>query len=261
MYDCNMSLKIITPATWCNGCGNFGIERALIEAINELGLNDEKVLLCFDVGCNGDMSDKISGFRVHTLHGRVIPIAYGAKVSNPEMIVIALGGDGATYGEGINHFIHAIRRDYPITLLVHDNQNYGLTTGQCSPTTTTQLSMNSNPHGQEYKTVSGVGLANLMGCNFIAQGYSGDFQGLKEIIKAAITFQIKKKKFSLVNILQACPTYNKSHTSEWYFSNTTKLVNEYDQNKSRVLKNLENVSMNEVIKDPYKYVGILKKVE
>lgn len=132
--------------TWCGGCGNYAIQNALKRALVLEGKAPKDVLMCFDVGCNGNGSDKIEGYTIHGLHGRVLPLAAGAKIANPDLTVIASAGDGATFSEGINHLIHAIRNDYPMLFLLHDNQNYALTTGQASATTPKGCTMNSSPY-------------------------------------------------------------------------------------------------------------------
>lgn len=221
--------------TWCGGCGNYGIWVALKMALAETNIPPEKVYFCFDIGCNGNMNDKIDGYRFHGLHGRVLPAAIGAKLANKDLIVIAVAGDGATYSEGIGHFIHSIRNEYPITLLVHDNQNYGLTTGQCSATTTQNVPMNSSPDGNSGKTLNPLELALSLDPSFVAQAFSGEIESMKEIIKKAINHQIDGKGFSYVNILQSCPTYNKATTQEWYFEKVKNMENL----ESREVNNLD----------------------
>ncbi|MEI6887239.1 MAG: thiamine pyrophosphate-dependent enzyme [bacterium] len=211
--------------TWCGGCGNYGIWIAIKRALSEMNIPPEKVYLCFDIGCNGNMNDKIDGYRFHGLHGRVLPAAVGAKLANNDLVVIATAGDGATYSEGMGHFIHTLRNEYPITFLVHDNQNYGLTTGQCSATTKQNIPMNSSPDGNSAKTLNPLDLALSLDPSFVAQGFSGDIESLKEIIKKAIQHQIDGKGLSYVNILQSCPTYNKATTQKWYFEKVKNMEN------------------------------------
>lgn len=201
---------------WCSGCGNYGIWAALKRALVELEIPPHKVVLCNDVGCNGNMSDKIRGYRLHSLHGRVLPLATGVKLANKDLHVIAMAGDGATYSEGINHFVNSFRNNFPITFLVHDNGNYGLTTGQASATTPQGAVRNSNPEGPTASTLSPLQLALSLKPHYVAQGFSGKIKELTEIIREAITNQ--NNGFSYVNILQACPTYNKQTTHQWYQS-------------------------------------------
>ncbi len=200
--------------TWCSGCGDYAIWAAIKRALVELQIPTHEVLFCFDIGCNGNMSDKIKGYRVHSLHGRVLPLAAGAKLANPNVKVIAFAGDGATYSEGINHFINTIRNNYPITLFVHNNGNYGLTTGQASATTHQGAKRNASPNGPEADTLNPVHLALSLNAPFVARGFSGNIKQLVEIFKEAIMFQ--DKGLAYVDILQTCPTFNKEMNNEWY---------------------------------------------
>lgn len=199
---------------WCSGCGDYAIWAALKRSLVELDIATNEVLLCFDIGCNGNMSDKIRGYRIHSLHGRVLPLASAAKISNPKLRVIAFAGDGATYSEGINHFINTFRNNFPITFFVHDNGNYGLTTGQASATTPQAAPRTANPFGPTASTLNPLELAFSLNPSFVGRGFSGDINQLTGIMKEAISNQ--DKGFSYVNILQACPTYNKETTHDWY---------------------------------------------
>lgn len=222
--------------TWCGGCGNFGIWAALKRALIELKLKPEQVLLCFDIGCNGNMSDKIRGYRLHSLHGRVLPLAAGAKIANPDMHVIAMAGDGATYSEGINHLINSFRNNFPITFIVHDNGDYGLTTGQASATTPQGAVRNSNPDGPTASTLNPLDLALSLQPNFVAQGFSGNILQLTNILKTAITNQ--NKGFSFVNVLQECPTFNKETTHDWYLERINEISEDHDQTSLKSAKDL-----------------------
>lgn len=200
--------------TWCSGCGDYAIWAALKRALVELDLAPHEVLLCFDIGCNGNMSDKIRGYRMHTLHGRVLPVATAAKIANPKVKVIAFAGDGATYSEGISHFINTLRNNYQVTFFVHNNGNYGLTTGQASATTPQQAPRSGSPDGPTTPTLNPLELALALNPAFVGRAFSGNLSQLVEIFKEAILFQ--EKGTAYVDILQACPTYNKETTHEWY---------------------------------------------
>jgi len=199
---------------WCSGCGDFAIWSAIKRALVELNISNHEVLLCFDIGCNGNMSDKIKGYRIHSLHGRVLPLAAGAKLANPNVKVIAFAGDGATYSEGLNHFVNSVKTNYPITFLVHDNGNYGLTTGQASSTTPEGAPRTASPDGPTASRLNPIELAMSCTPGFVARGFSGNIRQLVEIFKEAIMYQ--DKGFAYVDILQACPTYNKETTHDWY---------------------------------------------
>ncbi|MFS8130568.1 MAG: thiamine pyrophosphate-dependent enzyme [Candidatus Dojkabacteria bacterium] len=199
---------------WCGGCGDYAIWSAIKRALVELNISNHEVLLCFDIGCNGNMSDKIKGYRIHSLHGRVLPLAAGAKLANPNVKVIAFAGDGATYSEGLNHFVNSVKSNYPITFLVHDNGNYGLTTGQASATTPEHAPRTASPDGPTSSRLNPIELALTCSPGFVARGFSGNIRQLVEIFKEAIMYQ--DKGFAYVDILQSCPTYNKETTHDWY---------------------------------------------
>lgn len=199
--------------TWCDGCGDYGIWTATKRALVELGLAPWQVCLCYDVGCHGNTSDKLMGYRFHGLHGRVIPFAAGAKLANMKVPVIAFGGDGASFSEGIGHLVHGVRSNYPITFVLHNNANYGLTTGQASSLTWQGQPMNSAPNGIPEHTLNSMDFVFSLEPTFVARAFSGNIPHLTQVLKAAIEHQ--KHGFAFVDVLQACPTYNKFATHEW----------------------------------------------
>ena len=238
----NQEVKITDYAsevqpTWCGGCGNYGIWTALKRALVELQIPKEKVVMVFDVGCNGNMSDKIRGYRVHSLHGRSLPLASAIKIANPELTVIAIAGDGATYSEGIGHFANTVRNNYPITFLVHNNGTYGLTTGQASATTPEGAKRNSNPDGPTASVLDPIDFALALSPGFIARGFSGEIENLKETIKQSILYQ--DKGLAYVDILQSCPTFNKETTHFWYQENTKNLNNIEDASTKPIYSSIE----------------------
>ena len=200
-----------TLCSWCDGCGDYGIWTALKRALVDLGLHPWQVLLCYDVGCHGNMSDKLGAYRFHGLHGRVLPFAAGAKLANMNVPVLAFGGDGASFSEGIGHLVHAVRSNYPIVFVLHNNGNYGLTTGQASALTPQGQKMNAAPNGIPEHTLNSMDFIFSLEPTFVARGFSGDIPQMVEILKAAITH----RGFSFVDILQACPTYNHFATHEY----------------------------------------------
>ena len=197
--------------TWCDGCGDYGIWTALKRALVELKLAPHEVLLCYDVGCNGNMSDKLKGYRFHGLHGRVLPFAAGAKLANPHIPVVSFGGDGASFSEGVNHMVHTVRSNYPIVFVLHNNANYGLTTGQASSLTWQGQPMNSSPNGIPEHTLPSMDFIFSLEPTFVARGFSGHIDQMVEIFKAAI----QHRGFAFVDILQACPTWNHFATHDW----------------------------------------------
>ncbi len=199
------------PCTWCDGCGDYGIWTAVKRALTELKIPPHGVLLCYDVGCHGNMSDKLEGYRFHGLHGRVIPFAAGAKIANPRIPVIAHGGDGASFSEGVGHLVHAVRSNYPIVFILHNNANYGLTTGQASALTWQGQPMNSSPNGIPEQTINSMDFIFSLEPTFVARGFSGNIPQMVAILKAAV----QHRGFAFVDFLQACPTYNHFATHEW----------------------------------------------
>jgi 2-oxoglutarate/2-oxoacid ferredoxin oxidoreductase subunit beta len=197
--------------TWCDGCGDYGIWTATKRALVELGLAPWQVLLCYDVGCHGNTSDKLLGYRFHGLHGRVLPFAAGAKLANMNIPVVAFGGDGASFSEGIGHLVHSVRSNYPITFVLHNNGNYGLTTGQASSLTWQGMKMNTSPNGMPEHTLPSMDFVFSLEPTFVARGFSGNIPQMVEIFKAAI----KHRGFAFVDILQACPTYNYFGTHQY----------------------------------------------
>lgn len=196
---------------WCDGCGDYGIWTATKRALVELGWHPHEVLLCFDIGCHGNGADKIQAYTAHGLHGRVIPFAAGAKLANNHLPVIAFGGDGASFSEGVGHLVHGIRSNYPITFVLHNNGNYGLTTGQASSLTWQGQPMNSSPNGIPERTLPSMDFVFSLEPTFVARTFSGNIEQMTEIFKVAF----QHNGFAFVDVLQACPTYNHFATHEY----------------------------------------------
>jgi 2-oxoglutarate/2-oxoacid ferredoxin oxidoreductase subunit beta len=212
-----------TPA-WCPGCGNFGILKAFKDAVVELGIAPHQFTIVSGIGQAGKFPHYLKCNTFNGLHGRTLPVATGVRLANHEMLVIAVAGDGDCYGEGGNHFIHAIRRNVGLKLFVHDNQIYGLTKGQPSPTTMEGTVAKNQPFGVFSEQLNPIALAIALDCSFVARGFAGDPVHLKDLMKAAILH----KGFSLVDILQPCVTFNKINTYEWYKHRAYHLEPEYD---------------------------------
>lgn len=209
---------------WCPGCGNFNLLTALSEALAELGLKPSQVVLVSGIGQAAKAPHYIQANVFNGLHGRSIPIAFGIQAVNPELTVIVESGDGCMYGEGGNHLIHAIRRNPNITVIVHDNQVYGLTKGQASPTSETGFVSKTQPLGTVSEPFHPLALAVSQDASFVARGFTGDKEGLKSILKQAIQW----KGFSLVDVLQPCVTFNHTNTFGWYRSRLYPLPEEYN---------------------------------
>jgi 2-oxoglutarate/2-oxoacid ferredoxin oxidoreductase subunit beta len=209
---------------WCPGCGNFSIRKAVVKALVALDLPPHKVVFSSGIGQAAKAPHYIRVNALNGLHGRSLPVATGIKLANPELAVFAESGDGCSYGEGGNHFLAAIRRNIDITALVHDNQIYGLTKGQASPTTPKGQKTKTQPHGAPSEAFNPVAVAVAMGANFVARGFAGDIDHLAELIAAAA----RHPGFSLVDILQPCVSFNKVNTYAWYKERCVKLGPEHD---------------------------------
>ncbi|MFC2062523.1 2-oxoacid:ferredoxin oxidoreductase subunit beta [Chloroflexota bacterium] len=212
-------------SAWCPGCGNFGILSAVKEALVELGIAPHQVLVTSGIGQAGKLPHYMRCNVFNSLHGRPVPPAIGAKIANPELIVIAVSGDGDGYGEGGNHFLHAVRRNHDITYLVHNNQVYGLTKGQASPTSDQGFITKTTPQGAPMP-LNPLTLAVAAGASFIARGFAGDTKHLAGLIKAGITH----RGFALVDILQPCVSFNHKNTYDWYKERVYKLEDESGYN-------------------------------
>lgn len=199
---------------WCAGCGDFGILNSIQMTLSELRLPPHKVAIFSGIGCSGKTPHYINTYGIHTLHGRVLPFAQGAKLANPNLEVIAVGGDGDGLGIGAGHFVNAGRRNVDMTYLIHNNGVYGLTKGQASPTLKLGMKTKSLPQPNVNEAINPIALACISGFTFIARGYSYDIRHLKEIIKKGI----QHKGLSYIDVLQPCPTYNDINTKEWYQS-------------------------------------------
>jgi 2-oxoglutarate ferredoxin oxidoreductase subunit beta len=212
-----MALKLSDYRTpvfvdWCPGCGDFGILSALQMALVDLQLPPAKVTIFSGIGCHAKMPHFVNAYGVHTLHGRTLPFAVGAKLANPDLEVIAVMGDGDGLGIGAGHFVNTGRRNIDMTVLIHDNGVYGLTKGQASPTLKLGLQTKSLPKPNINEGINPVALALAAGYTFIARSYAYDVSHLKDMIKKGILHH----GLALVIIQQPCPTYNDINTKEWY---------------------------------------------
>ena len=196
---------------WCAGCGDFGVLKGLQKACAELGLRPHEILTVSGIGCSSNLPGYFNSFGMHTLHGRALAVATGAKMGNHELTVIVTGGDGDGYGIGGNHFVHIARRNVDLTYVVMNNQIYGLTTGQISPTSCDGMKTKSTPFGSVELPVNPITSAIMNGATFVARGYVGDGKHLVELMKKAI----QHKGFALIDIFSPCVTYN--HDNDYSF--------------------------------------------
>ncbi|MCG8566781.1 MAG: thiamine pyrophosphate-dependent enzyme [Desulfobacterales bacterium] len=193
--------------TWCPGCGYFGIMDAFYKACQELELRHENICTVSGIGCSGRTPIFINSYGFHTLHGRSIPVASGLKLAREDLTVFAVAGDGDALGIGGGHLPHVARKNIDITFILFDNSIYGLTKGQSSSTTPFKMATNSHPVGNPDNPLDPIRLLLAYGASFVARGFAGDPEGMKEIIKQGTLH----KGFSFIQILTPCVTFDKSH--------------------------------------------------
>ena len=219
---------------WCPGCGDFSVLSALQTALFELGLKPHQVLVVSGIGCSSNLPGFINAYGMHTLHGRSLAVATGAKLGNHELKVICTGGDGDGYGIGGNHFVHTMRRNVDLTYIVMDNQIYGLTTGQISPTSVKGMKTKSTPHGSVENPINPIPMAIVGGATYVARAFSGKQKHMVEILKGAI----QHRGFALVDVFSPCVTYNKDNTYQW-FNPRVKILEEEGHNPADFNKAIE----------------------
>lgn len=207
---------------WCPGCGDFGVLNSLQRACAELEIPPHQILTVSGIGCSSNLPGYFHAYGAHTLHGRSLAVATGAKMANHEMTVIVTAGDGDGYGIGGNHFLHTARRNVDLTYLVMNNQIYGLTTGQVSPTSRLGMVTKSTPFGSIERPVNPITSAIMAGATFVARAYSSDVRHLTNILKQAI----QHKGFSLVDIFSPCVTFNLDNDHAFFKQRVKKLEDE-----------------------------------
>jgi len=204
---------------WCPGCGDFGVLSALKQALAELAIRPHEAMVISGIGCSSNLPGYISTYGMHTLHGRALSVATGAQMANHELKIIVTGGDGDGYGIGGNHFIHSMRRNVDLTYIVMNNQIYGLTTGQLSPTSVKGMATKSTPFGSVENPLNPIPLAIAAGATYVARGYTGQVKHLVELIKGGI----QHKGFSLIDAFSPCVTFNHENSHEFFKRRTFKL--------------------------------------
>jgi 2-oxoglutarate ferredoxin oxidoreductase subunit beta len=216
--------KIGQKPAWCPGCGNFPILKTVKEALSELGMEPHGVVLVSGIGQAAKLPHYLKCNVFNGLHGRALPVATGARLANHDLPVIVTTGDGDCYGEGGNHLVHAIRRNVNLKLFVHNNQIYGLTKGQASPTSMEGMKTKVQTFGVMLEQLNPLALAIALDASFVARGFAGDGEFLKELMKQAI----EHKGFALLDILQPCVTFNKWNTFKWYKERVYHLEDDFD---------------------------------
>lgn len=209
-------------STWCPGCGNFGIQSAVKKALVKAGKAPHQVVFSTGIGCSGKISHWIRAYGVHGLHGRSLPVAAGIKFANHNLTVIAEGGDGDGFSEGMSHFIHACRRNQDLTYITHNNGVFGLTTGQTSPTGTPGFVSSTTPFGQVENPFDPAALAISAGATFVARGYSKDAKKLADLIVAGINHP----GFAFIDVMQVCVSFHPQRGYKWYDERTYDLADE-----------------------------------
>ena len=214
---------------WCPGCGDFGVLNGLFQACADLQIQPHDLMVVSGIGCSSNLPGFIRSYGVHSLHGRALPFATGAKLANQAMTVIVTGGDGDGYGIGLNHFIQAMRRNIDVTYIVMNNEIYGLTTGQVSPTSETGMKTKTTPHGNLEGMLNPLSLALAAGCGYIARGFSGQPKHLTQLYKDGI----QHRGFALIDVFSPCVTFNK-HNSYQYFRDRIYKLEDEDHDPSNL---------------------------
>ena len=209
---------------WCPGCGNFSILEAVKHGLVDGGIAPHEILLVSGIGQAAKAPHYLNANVFNGLHGRSLPVATGAKLANPDLRIIVESGDGCNYGEGGNHFLAAIRRNIDVTLIVHNNQIYGLTKGQASPTSEEGMVTKAQPEGVASLPFNPIAVAVAMQASFVARGFSGMIDHLAGLIQQGLAHE----GFALIDVLQPCVSFNKVNTFAWYKKRCYTLPDEYD---------------------------------
>jgi 2-oxoglutarate/2-oxoacid ferredoxin oxidoreductase subunit beta len=220
--------------SWCPGCGDFGLLSAMNKALANLGYKPNEVVIVSGIGCSGNFPHFTSAYGFHSTHGRSLPAAMGMALVNPDLKIIVVGGDGDGYGIGAGHFIHAARRNINLTYVVMNNQIYGLTLGQSSPTSQMKHITLTSPEGVDERPINPIPLALGAGASFVARTFSGEGKHLEEVLREAI----EHNGFALVDDLSPCVTFNRLNTYDWFRERIYKLE-ETEHDNSNIVKAFE----------------------
>jgi 2-oxoglutarate ferredoxin oxidoreductase subunit beta len=246
--DYRMDIK----PNWCPGCGDFSVLAAIQKVSVNLGIETEDMALISGIGCSGRISGYVNVYSMHTMHGRALSVAQGVKLANPNLYVICAGGDGDGFGIGLNHFAHAARRNIDITYIVMDNQIYGLTKGQMSPTSPQGMETKSSPSGNPEQPINPLQMALASGSSFIAQAFSGDVKQLMSLIEQGM----QHKGFSFINVFSPCVTFNKLLSYDFLKKNLINLDEREDYDPTN-----KGMAFNVVEETANMFTGILYKNE
>lgn len=239
-----------TKPTWCPGCGDFGVLNAVYNAMRAKGYDPKDVVLVSGIGCSSRLPFFSSTYGFHTVHGRTMPIATGIKVANPDLKVLAMGGDGDAFAIGGDHYIHAARRNLDICYVIMDNSIYGLTKGQTSPTSMVGFVTKTTPKGTPDRPVNPLQLALASGASFVARGFSGKPKELADLIVEGIDH----RGFAMIDVYSPCPTFNKVNTFKFYRDEAAELPRDHDPSS------LERAWARAGSEDP-RYLGVFYRSE
>ncbi|MCH8875132.1 2-oxoacid:ferredoxin oxidoreductase subunit beta [candidate division KSB1 bacterium] len=250
----NKTREVVVDPDWCAGCGDFGVLKSLKSATTDNGVKPHELLLVSGIGCSSNLPGFFYSYAVHSLHGRALPVATGAKLANHNLKVVITGGDGDGYGIGIGHFIHTMRRNLDLTYIVMDNEIYGLTTGQASPTTAEGHKTKTTPRGNVEKPINPLALALTAGATFVARGFSAQPAQLTSLIEQAMAH----KGFALIDVFSPCVTYNKLNTYSWFKERVYKLE---DEEPNRDLTDFSSAMIKAMEFDSRIPIGLIYKIE
>ncbi len=232
-------LKGKVDPDWCPGCGDFGVLAALQKALVDLQIQPYNVVTISGIGCSSNLPGYVETYGMHTLHGRALAVATGVKMANHDLTVVVTGGDGDGFGIGGNHFIHTMRRNVDLLYLAMDNQIYGLTTGQVSPTSRVGMKTKSTPFGSVEGPINPIALALAAGATFVARGFTGDQKHLTDLIKLGL----EHKGFSFIDIFSPCVTYNHDNTYPWFKQRVKKLEDDPAYDASNLQQAFEKAQL------------------
>ena len=217
---------------WCAGCGDYGVLSSLQNAYAKLGKGNHEHLTVSGIGCSSNLPGYIRTYGMHTLHGRALAVATGAKLANHEMNVVVTGGDGDGYGIGGNHFVHTMRKNIDLLYIVMDNQIYGLTIGQTSPTSLMDMKTKSTPFGNIEAPLNPIAMAIVTGATYVARGFSGNPRQLTDLIYNGM----QHKGFALIDVFSPCITFNKDNTSDFFKQRVLELEDHDPTDKAAALE-------------------------
>ena len=213
---------------WCPGCGDFGVLNSLQKVLAEMRIQPHDAITISGIGCSSNLPGFINTYGMHTLHGRSLAVATGVQMANHTLKVIVTGGDGDGFGIGGNHFVHTMRRNVDLLYLVMDNQIYGLTTGQTSPTSRKGMKTKSMPYGNVEEPINPIAIALAAGATFVARGYSAEPKQLMDLIRQGM----EHKGFAFIDVFSPCVTYNHDNTYAWFKERVRKLEDDPSYNSS-----------------------------